>query len=109
LSTAISLASPLLSRSARAAGAGASRACAEAHTGGALSSEIEPVVTGSGAAVATATPGRGLTRALHTHTDPAQATPTMTRVGKSFRTEVLIGMREVTFVWGSKRTIAGPS
>src|SRR5215203_773319 len=40
---AISSANPLLSRSASAAGAGtgASRACAEARTGGALSTEIE--------------------------------------------------------------------
>ena len=61
----------------------------------ALSSEIEPMVTRSGSTVVTATLGRGLTRALHTQTDPAQTTPTMTRAGKSFRTDVRIGMGAV--------------
>ncbi len=95
---AISSANPLLSRSASAAGAstGASRACAETRTGGALSSEIEPVVTRSGSTVVTATLGREITRALHTHTDPAQTTPTMTKAGRSFRTDVRIGMGAVT-------------
>ena len=94
---AISSASVLLSRSASEAGAGtgASRACAEACISEALSSEIEPVVTRSGSMVVTATLGRGLTRALHTHTDPAQTTPTMTKAGKSFRTDVRIGLGAV--------------
>jgi hypothetical protein len=94
---AISSANPLLSRSASEAGAsmGASRACAGACINEALSSEIEPVVTRSGSTVVTATLGRELTRALHTHTDPAQTTPTMTRAGKSFRADVRIGMGAV--------------
>src|SRR3712207_1089359 len=70
----ISSTSPLLSRSASEAGAGAGppRACARAGISEALSSEIEPVVTGSGSTVVTATLGREIIRALHAHTDPAQ-------------------------------------
>ncbi len=62
----------------------------------ALSSEIEPVVTLSGSTVVVETLGREITRALHTHTDPAQTTPMMTRAGRSFRTDVRIGMGAVT-------------
>jgi hypothetical protein len=94
---AISSASLLLFRSASAAGAGrgASRACTEARTGEALSSEIEPMVTRSGSTVVVETLGREITRALHTHTDPAQTTPTMTRAGTSFRWGVRIGLGAV--------------
>ena len=51
-------------------------------------------MTRSGSTVVVETLGREITRALHTHTDPAQTTPTMT--SKSFRTDVRIGMGAVT-------------